>query len=241
MGTGRGYTLNAQVSSPANRPTTWTARTEYYNDEFDGWRWDVSSGLTVRPAPRWQASIDPSYSRAVDARQYIATRTGGTPATFGERYIFAYIERSTLSARLRLNYALTPNFTIEGYAEPFAASGRYHDFGELPRTRSRELRVYGAPGTGTSITADSSGYTVQDGAQTFIINATDFQRLSFRSNLVLRWEWLPGSTAFLIWQQNRQRLGEFGEPVSPRDLWGATRTTGDNFFVIKVSYWLGVT
>jgi hypothetical protein len=241
MGTARGYTLNAQVSSPANRPTTWTARSEYFDDEFGGWRWDVSSGLTIRPAPRWQASIDPSYSHSVDSRQYVATRSDGSAATFGARYIFAYIERSTLSARLRLNYALTPNFTIEGYAEPFAASGRYRDFGELPRARSRELRVYGRPGTGTAIIADSSGYTVQDGTQVFTINAPDFSRLSFRSNLVLRWEWLPGSTAFLIWQQNRQRFSEVGDLVSPGDLFDATRATGDNFFVIKVSYWFGVT
>ena len=43
-----------------------------------------------------------------------------------------------------------------------------------------------------------------DGATTFTIPQLDFNRLSFRSNLVLRWEWLPGSTAFLIWQQSRQ-------------------------------------
>src|SRR5207253_8575073 len=66
---------------------------------------------------------------------------GGSAATFGQRYIFSFIERSTLSARFRLNYAVTPNFTLEGYAEPFAASGRFYDFGELPAPRGRSLRV----------------------------------------------------------------------------------------------------
>lgn len=241
IGTPGAYTVNAQITSRSNVPTTWTARTEYFKDEFGGWRWDASTGIAVRPASRWQASVDPTYSRSVDSRQYVATLPGGSAATFGQRYIFSFIERSTLSARFRLNYAFTPNFTAEGYAEPFAASGRFYDFGELPGARSRSLRVYGASGTGTTITPDATGaHNVRDGSDTFTLPALDFNRLSFRSNLVLRWEWLPGSTAFLIWQQSRQDLGAAGELISPRNLWDATRAAGDNFFVVKVSYWLGV-
>src|SRR6185436_20187420 len=116
---------------------------------------------------------------SVDSRQYVTTRSGGTTATFGQRYIFSFIERSTLSARFRLNYSLTPNFTIEGYAEPFAASGRFYNFGELPTARSRDIRVYGAPGSGTTITKVTNGYSVVDGAETFAIPPLDFSRLSF--------------------------------------------------------------
>jgi hypothetical protein len=241
MGTPNAYTLTAQLTSRSNVPTTWNARTEYFNDAFGGWRWDASTGLAIRPASQWQASVDPTYSHSVDGRQYVSTRVGGSAATFGQRYIFAFIERSTLSARFRLNYAFTPNFTVEAYAEPFAASGRFYDYGELPAPRSRELRTYGAPGTGTTITKDSAGVsTVTDGTATFTIPALDFNRLSFRSNLVLRWEWLPGSTAFLIWQQSRQDQTAAGQLISPRDVWSSTQVAGDNFFVFKVSYWLGV-
>ena len=241
MGTPNAYTLTAQMTSRPNVPTTWSARTEYFDDEFGGWRWDASTGLSIRPASQWQASVDPTYSHSVDGRQYVTTRLDGTPTTYGGRYIFAFIERSTVSARFRLNYAFTPNFTVEAYAEPFAASGRYYDFGELPAPRSRSLRTYGAPGTGTTITEDTAGVsTVTDGATTFKIPNLDFNRLSFRSNLVLRWEWLPGSTAFLIWQQSRQDQTSAGELIKPGDVWGSTQVPGDNFFVLKVSYWLGV-
>jgi len=241
MGTPNVYEVMAQILSRAQVPTVWYARTIYFHDEFGGWRSDWTAGVSLRPASQWQASIDPTYSRAVDARQYVATRSDGSATTFGQRYIFAFIERSTLSARFRLNYAFTPNFTVEAYAEPFAASGRFYDFGELPAPESRSLRTYGASGTGTTITKDASGVsTVNDGGTTFTIPALDFQRLSFRSNLVLRWEWLPGSTAFLIWQQSRQDLGAAGQLIGPGALWDATRAAGDNFFVVKVSYWLGV-
>ncbi|MEP7002310.1 MAG: DUF5916 domain-containing protein [bacterium] len=234
------YQVSAQVTSRANVPTTWTARTVYVDDDFGGWRWDASAGVSTRPAPQWQASVDPSYSRSVDGRQYVATQTGGSAATYGQRYIFSFIERSTLSARFRLNYAVTPNFTAEGYAEPFAASGRFYDFGELSAARSSTMRVYGR-GDGTSITTEHNGtHTVHDGTTAFALPALDFNRLSFRSNLVLRWEYLPGSTAFLIWQQSRADVGPAGVLINPRDLWDATRASGDNLFVVKISYWFGV-
>ena len=230
------YQLTGQITSRANVPTTWTARTVYFDDDFGGWRWDASSGVSIRPASQWQASVDPSYSRSVESRQYVTTRANGSAATYGNRYIFSFIERSTLSARFRLNYAFTPNFTAEGYAEPFAASGRFYNFGELPSPRSSALRVYG------SQTHEANGTTtITDVNEKFSLPALDFNRLSFRSNLVLRWEYLPGSTAFLIWQQSRADVGAAGQLINPRDLWDATsRAAGDNLFVVKISYWMGV-
>ncbi len=240
IGTPAGYSVLGQVTSRSNMPTTWNARTEYYHDAFGGWRWDVSTGIATRPASQWQASVDPTYSRSVDARQYVTTRSDGGAATYGQRYIFAAVERSTLSARFRVNYALTPNFTLEVYAEPFAASGRFYGFGEVPAPRSDVLRVYGASGTGTTIARNSDGSaTVTDVGSSFGLPALDFQRLSFRSNLVLRWEWLPGSTAFFVWQQSRFGQLLDGDLIRPHDLWDSVRADGDNFVVVKVSYWLG--
>ena len=240
MGTANGYQLTAGLNSRANIPTTWSVRTTYLHDEFGGQSASLATTLTVRPAARWQASVDPTFSRVIDARQYVTTRAGGSAATYGQRYIFSFIERGTLSARFRLNYAFTPNFTVEGYAEPFSASGRFYDFGELSAARSKVQRVYAGAGTGTQVTRDTAGgRTVTDGADTFTIPNLDFNRLSFRSNLVLRWEWLPGSTAFLIWQQNRQDSDPAGRFINPRDLLDATRASGDHFLVMKISYLVG--
>lgn len=240
MRTAAAWSSRLTVNSPSNMPTIWNARAEYFDDAYGGWRVDLGTGITLRPSTRWQASVDPSYQRLVNARQYVGTRSGGSAATYGQRYIFSFVEQSTLSARFRLNYALTPDFTVEGYMEPFAASGEFYDFGELSAARSGDLRFYGRPGTNTSITKSSSGYTVRDGSQSFTVPQLDFSRLSFRSNLVLRWEWLPGSTAFLIWQQSRQDVGPAAQLIQPRNLWDSTRASGDNFFVLKVSYWLGL-
>jgi hypothetical protein len=163
---------------------------------------------------------------------------GGT-RTFGNRYVFAFIDRTTISTRLRANYAFSPNLSLEAYAEPFVATGSYSRMGELSAPRSRELREYGTDGT--TIATDSVGtLTITDGTQSFTLGNRDFNILSFRSNIVMRWEWIPGSTFFLVWQQNRRTAEAFGDPARASDLFRTTRASGDNFLAVKVSYWLPV-
>jgi len=81
---------------------------------------------------------------------------------------------------------------------------------------------------------------VTDGVSQFSIANPDFTRLSFRSTLVLRWEWRPGSTFYLIWQQNRAGATAIGGPVTVASLWDATTASGDNFLAIKINYWISV-
>lgn len=241
MGTPNSVSISSGLNSRPNVPVTWSVNASGARDELGGWSSTARSTLSVRPGARWQASVDPTYTRSADARQYVTTKSGGPTATFGNRYAFAFVERSQLSARFRLNYAVTPNFTVEAYAEPFAASGKYSKFGELSAARSKSLRQYGEAGTGTAIVRNSdSSYTVTDGAQTISLPNLDFNRLSFRSNLVLRWEWLPGSTGYLIWQNNRQRFTPYGTVVNAGRLFDAISADGDNFLALKVSYWIGV-
>ncbi len=197
-------------------------------------------GATYRSGGQWEASIGPRYHYNVNSRQYVTTIEGGGPQeTFDNRYVFAFIERSTLVAQTRLNYSFTPDLTLELYAEPFAASGRYYNYGELPAPRSRDIRKYGRDGTTVSLEDDGSR-TVTDGAETFTLDNDDFNFVSFRSNAVLRWEWAPGSTLFLVWQSNRSGSNSDGSLVGLNDFGDALGAEGDNFFALKLTYWLPV-
>jgi hypothetical protein len=240
MGTPRIWHWQITLANQAQARYSWSGLAAYGKDELGGWNYQASYGITIRAAPRWQAQITPQYNRAVDKRQYVTTVAGGSAVTFGSRYVFAAIERSQLSApQLRLNYAFTPDLTLEAYAEPFAASGRFSDLGELSAPRSRVLRLYGTDGT-TLTRQPNQSFQVTDGSSVFTIANLDFNRLSFRSNLVLRWEWARGSTLFFIWQQNRQAALAVGDPVRPGSLWDATTAAGDNFLAVKLTYWLSV-
>ena len=78
------------------------------------------------------------------------------------------------------------------------------------------------------------------GASTFTISNRDFHVLSFRSNVVMRWEWVPGSTLFVVWQQNRRTSDAYRQVAMASELWRSTRAAGDNLLSVKVSYWLPV-
>lgn len=205
-------------------------------DELEGYEAEFGFGVRFRPGTRWQVSVEPSITRSVNQRQYVATRPGGSTATFGGRYLFARIDRSEVAAQIRASVAITPDLTFEGYLEPFASSGQYTDFGELAASRTFDLRRYGSDGT--TIALEDGRYTVTDGEQEFTFSNPDFNIRSFRSNLVLRWEWRPGSTAYLVWQQDRFEARDPGRRVGPGGLFQALGATGDNVIALKISYWL---
>ena len=68
----------------------------------------------------------------------------------------------------------------------------------------------------------------------------DFNFRSLRGNAVLRWEYRPGSTLFLVWTQQRSDTAPFGDFDFRRDRQALFRATPDNIFLVKVSYWLGL-
>ena len=239
VGTPRGWSSSIDLENSSTDQTRWSAALQYGQDEWGGMTGSVEGSIAMVPGPRWQVSMGPSYRREVNPRQYLTTQGGGAPATFGNRYIFGFIHRTTLAMEARVNFTLMPDLTLDLYAQPFAASGRYSDLGELPEPRSRTLRTYGTDGTTIERRPDGD-YEVHDGLDTFVLRNRNFNVRSFRSTSVIRWEWRPGSTLFVVWQQDRSGFEEIGDRVGPGDLFGSLTASGDNFFAVKVSYWFGL-
>jgi hypothetical protein len=79
---------------------------------------------------------------------------------------------------------------------------------------------------------------VTDGPESFTLPDRDFHAVSFRSNLVLRWEVRPGSTLFVVWQQDLSDAGRGGSMARPSDLLDAFGAPGRNVLAVKMSYWL---
>jgi hypothetical protein len=138
-----------------------------------------------------------------------------------------------------LDYFFSPDLSLQLYAEPFVSSGQYTEFGELAAGATNDLLVYGTDGTTISQSSDESEYVVTDGAETFEIDNPDYSEFSFRSNIVLRWEFSAGSTLYLVWQRNLG--GEFDNRrhrVRPGDLFKTLDGDGVDFVALKISYWI---
>jgi len=149
-------------------------------------------------------------------------------------------DESQFTLPVRLNYLFTPDLSLEVYAQPFAASGRYFRFGELPEPGSRELREYDRVEAREDTGTGELFREVTDAGSTFTLPFDDFNLRSLRSNAVLRWEWRPGSTLYVAWQQTRRGVGDDGEFDFGRDPARLFRTAPDNILVVKGTYWLSL-
>lgn len=248
------------LSNASSAKTRWQGRVYYGKTELGDITNRLSGFIAFKPGPQWDLSLSPNFLRAQTARQYFTTRDDGGQQTFGRRYVFAFLDQSVFTSVVRLNYALTPDLTLEMYGEPFAISGRFDRFGELPHPRARALRLYGSDGTTAtrnpdgSVTVTDNVITTGGSATQFTLPFSDFNVRSWRSNLVLRWEYRPGSTLYVVWQQNRQgevadgNLVSFGSLLDPfagrvgRFRYDDPRVSHGmtNFFAVKLNYWLSL-
>jgi hypothetical protein len=138
-------------------------------------------------------------------------------------YTFAHLDQKTTSMNFRLNYTATPDLTFEMYAQPFVSTGTYSDVREISAT----------PGA-DSYDDRFQPYTPPADAE------LRFKVTELISNTVVRWEYRPGSTLFVVWQHGRQGP----DPNSPfrqswtRDYQDLLGLHPDNTFLVKVAYWL---
>ena len=208
--------------------------------------------VTLNPNDRWRIQLGPSYDRRHASAQYVTSVADVlADQTFGRRYVFGGLNQTTASLRTTVNVTFTPLLSLQLYVEPFVSTGNYGELKELERPSTYNFLEYGAdigtvsqdPGGSYDIDPDGSGP-----AASFNVSDRDFSYRSLIGNAVLRWEWRPGSTLFLVWQQSRVNAlqGDGLHGTDPwiggfdlsRDMGDMFSTPADNIFVIKVNYWL---
>jgi hypothetical protein len=189
--------------------------------------------------------VGPSYNFSTDRAQFI-DRFDDPAATnfYGQRVVFSDIEQHQLSMDTRLNWTFTPTLTLELFAQPLVASGSFTRFKEFAAPRSVRKIVYDADQLTPIVTdGEVTGYTLDPdrnpATENFTLPNPDFNFRSLRGNAVLRWEYRPGSTLYLVWQQQRSGVEPFGTFDFGRDTRAVFNAPPDNVFVVKVSYWFG--
>ena len=242
-----GYSTNAGFNTNFSGTTRYSASFNYGVDELDGWLWTLSSEVSTRIGNRMEVAFNPRYTREDQPRQYVAAVSdhGGGEGTYGVRYVFSRIARTTIVGTVRVNYYFNSNLSLELYAEPYAANGKYHQHGELIQARGHDLRYY-EHSAGTSIEHvknEETGeeyYSVTDGLESFTLPFLDFGARSFRSNIVLRWEFRPGSTMYFVWQRNLGENRDVGKTVGPGSLFDSFGAQGEDFVAFKIAYWIPI-
>jgi len=202
--------------------------------DIKSWEWDPS--LTFIPSPALQLSVNPFYAVNHNTLQYVGTAAFGNES----RYLFGTIDQTTLGLVLRLTYSLTPDLTIQYYGMPFVSAGRYKDFKRITDSRSKDMASrYRLFGEEAAFDAAGGQYIVdedKDGIPDYAFGKPDFNFRQFRSNLVLRWEYVPGSALYVVWSQGRTGYVADGAFEFGRDFNGLFDTHPHNVFLVKFSY-----
>jgi hypothetical protein len=176
---------------------------------------NLSPEIDYRAGSQFRGSVTANFTHTINDLQDVNSQTDSV----GTHYLFAHIDQQTVSMTFRVDYTATNTLTLQVYAQPFVSKGKWSNLRELsatPRADSYDARYQPYAGT----------------------MPQDFNQQFFNSNVVLRWEYRPGSTLFLVWNQGRQNseqtmgdrtfTGDFGELFNSRPL---------NTFLIKMSYW----
>jgi hypothetical protein len=211
---------------------------------------DVSVSLQLRPASNISLSLGPELGWDRTRSQYVTTVEDPTATAFyGNRYVFADLVQHSISMNTRFNVTFTPNLSFELYAQPLIASGQYSHYKEFTAPRALERLVYGQDVGTVSVTqasepGDADVYTIDpDGAgpaASFDVTDPSFTFRSLRGNAVLRWEYMPGSTLYVVWTRSASSDLTRGAIDFGTDARALFQGPATNIFLVKLNYWLPI-
>lgn len=213
--------VHCQVETDDRRALTFSVRPAYRRHD-GGAAYERSLQLSAgwRPASGVWLYVAPAYVHQVRDAQWVdAIADAAMPE--GVHFVYGELDSKTLDLTTRARISFTPDVSLELYLQPFVAIGDYTSFKELVEQETYRFEPY----------------QLEDNR--------DFHRRSLNSNLVLRWEFRPGSILYTVWSQSRDAsLPEVTDEdleLRPLSRLGSAFTDeGRNVFLVKISYWYGL-
>jgi hypothetical protein len=206
----------AGVNSDSRKRWGLDVGTNGQRDAVGGWQRSVNLGIRLQPSGRFQTNVGIRINKAVDSAQWIEN-TDADGDTI-EDNVYGTLKRNVVNITARGTYAFSRDMTLELYMQPFVAVGDYTNIRKLARPMSFDF-------TPVTLGADDD---------------PDFNRKSLRGNVVLRWEYMRGSTLFVVWNMSTSDESRAGVFSPRRDLADAFRAPGSHVFVVKMNYWLSL-
>jgi len=192
--------------------------------------------FTYRPADNISFSLSPNYFEYQTQLQYIdEVEYNNQP-----RYIFGSMNQKTFMVTARIDFNITPDLTIQYYASPFICAGDFSDFKRITDPKADEYKnrfyIYGAE---LIYNNNDEAYEVDESKNTqtdYSFGNPNFNFKQLRSNLVIRWEYTPGSLLYLVWSQGKTEEDSYGNFRYIDDMKNLFSTKGHNTFLIKISH-----
>jgi hypothetical protein len=174
-------------------------------------QWVAGTTLTLQPRDALQLSASIRYEKGLEKAQWIANED--VDADDVDDHVYGTLNRHVVDLTFRATYSIHRDLTLQAYLQPFVATGDYTDIRKLARASSFDF---------TPVTREDD---------------PDFNRKSLRGNVVLRWEYLRGSSLFLVWDLNQLDETNAGRFSGWRDVRAAFGADANHVVMMKVAYW----
>lgn len=193
------------------------------------------ASATVIPFNVLRLSLSLNYSENQDNLQYV----GAFGMNGQANYVLAHLNQHTLGATFRVDYNITPELSLQYYGSPFSSTGKYTAF-KLVNDPGAEN--YTDRFTPIQLVKEGNHYTPATGASHAPVEIPnpDFTFTQFRSNLVFRWEYRPGSQLFLVWANERTGWENENTPKVEDAIKGLKDVFPNNIFLVKLNYWFSL-
>jgi hypothetical protein len=192
-------------------------------------RWNISDHVSLTASADWE--------RDLEVFQYV-TEITEMPEP---RYILARLHYESASLQIGLNLNITPDLSLQYRGRPFLSAGRYDD---LKRVTDAGHPVYEERFSplDAHLTLRGNIYYCDedlDGSADYEFQDPDFEYHSFKSNLVLRWEYRPGSVLYLVWSRDNSAGNGLNRLAPIENIRTLREEIPYNIFLLKLSYRLG--
>lgn len=201
----------------------------------------LSFGMTYVPINSLNISVNAGINSNQQELQYVTTAVSNLSSNSAPRYINASLDQDTFNLSLRLNYTLSPTMSIQYYGSPFISRGRYTNFKYITNSLASKFTDRYQPYASNQISYDSNSgsYLIDENLDTttdYGFGNPNFSFIQFQSNLVARWEYIPGSEIFLVWSQGLTGSGDPMDKLLPSLKDNIAGQKPHDIFLIKATY-----
>ena len=213
--------LTAAVETDDRHALSATALAGYKRDDVGAWTWYGNASVTIRPSAWMEVNPSVYYQRTRGERAWVyPDGSVYDPAVAPARFsVFGDRDLQLLDLSLRGIVTFARTLSVQFFTQVFLTRGRYGDHYRL--LPSGTLTPY-------NYHADASYYS------------HDFNAVTLNANVLVRWEYLPGSTIYLVWTQARSGdNGLYGLGLSQgfKDVLHLPR---EDVLMLKGSYWFSL-
>ncbi|UCD93472.1 MAG: carbohydrate binding family 9 domain-containing protein [Candidatus Zixiibacteriota bacterium] len=185
----------------------------HHDNEKDGLFYLYELWANFKPATNFEFSLGTEYNINRDVDFWVGTGEDGLP-------VFGKLDNDNVDINCRGTYTFTKRLTLQWFTQFYFSTGEYDRFREL-------------------IAADNL-QDVKDGYEIDFAR-NDFNFKSANINLILRWEYMPGSALYLVWTQARESwISDNGDFNIGRDFQDLINMPNTNTFLVKVNYWWNI-